>query len=236
MIYGAMLAGGVGSRMKSATIPKQFLEVDGKPIIIYTLQNMLKVQRFDYIYIATHKDYLEYMRDMVKRYTNEPQRVRIIEGGKERMDSIQNVTDAIVSDEGIYSDDVIVIHDAVRPLVSEKILNDSIDVAGKYGACVCGLPAVDTMLYSEDGKVVTTIPERSKLFNGQAPDSFLLPRFLEMQSNLSPEQRKVITGTSQICTMNNQPIYIIEGDSLNFKLTTDSDLEMFKSYIGENKN
>ena len=233
MIYGAMLAGGVGSRMKSAVIPKQFLEVDGKPIIIYTLQNMLKVDRFDYIYIATHKDYLAYMKEMVQKYTDKPEKVRIIEGGKERMDSIHNVTDAILKDEGVHEDDVIVIHDAVRPLVTEKILNDSIDAAGTYGACVCGLPAVDTMLYSEDGKVVTTIPERSKLFNGQAPDSFSLPRFLEMQANLTEEQREVITGTSQICTMNNQPIYIIEGDPLNFKLTTDGDLLIFKSIIDD---
>ena len=124
MIYGAMLAGGVGSRMKSAVIPKQFLEVEGKPIIIYTLQNMLKVDRFDYIYIATHKDYLAYMKEMVQKYTDKPEKVRIIEGGKERMDSIHNVTDAILKDEGVHEDDVIVIHDAVRPLVTEKILND----------------------------------------------------------------------------------------------------------------
>ena len=78
MIYGAMLAGGVGSRMKSAVIPKQFLEVEGKPIIIYTLQNMLKVDRFDYIYIATHKDYLAYMKEMVQKYTDKPEKVRII--------------------------------------------------------------------------------------------------------------------------------------------------------------
>lgn len=231
MIYGAMLAGGVGSRMKSATIPKQFLEVQGQPIILYTLRNMLKVERFDYIYIATHHDYIVYMKEMVQKYVEMPQKVRIIEGGKERMDSIHNVTDAIVADEGLHEDDVIVIHDAVRPLVTEKILNDSIDAAGKYGACVCGLPAVDTMLYSEDGKVVTNIPERSKLYNGQAPDSFSLPRFLEMQNNLTEEQKKVITGTSQICTMNEQPIYIIEGDPLNFKLTTDGDLLIFKSMI-----
>lgn len=235
MIYGAMLAGGVGSRMKSATIPKQFLEVDGQPIILYTLRNMLKVKRFDYIYIATHKDYIAYMEDMVKKYADTPEKVRIIEGGKERMDSIKNVTDAIVEDCGLHEEDVIVIHDAVRPLVTEKILNDSIDAAGEYGACVCGVPAVDTMLYSEDGKVVTDIPERSKLYNGQAPDSFRLKRFLEMQENLTEEQKKKITGTSQICTMNHQPIYIIEGDAINFKLTTDGDLLIFKSIIGENK-
>ena len=131
----------------------------------------------------------------------------------------------------LFVDDVIVIHDAVRPLVTEKILNDSIDAAAAYGACVCGVPAVDTMLYSEDGKVVTDIPERSKLYNGQAPDSFSLPRFLEMQNNLTEEQKKMITGTSQICTMNHQPIYIIDGDPLNFKLTTDGDLRIFKSMI-----
>ena len=233
MIYGAMLAGGVGSRMKSATIPKQFLEVEGKPIIIYTLLNMLKVERFDYIYIATHKDYLDYMKDMVNKYVDKPEKVRIIEGGKERMDSIHNVTDAIVNDEGIHDDDVIVIHDAVRPLVTEKILNDSIDAAGTYGACVCGLSAVDTMLYSEDGKIVTNIPERSKLYNGQAPDSFSLPRFLEMQNNLTEEQKKVIVGTSQICTMNHQQMYIIEGDPLNFKITTDGDLLILKSIISK---
>ena len=85
MIYGAMLAGGVGSRMKSAVIPKQFLEVDGKPIIIYTLQNMLKVDRFDYIYIATHKDYLAYMKEMVQKYTDKPEKVRIIERSRRYM-------------------------------------------------------------------------------------------------------------------------------------------------------
>jgi 2-C-methyl-D-erythritol 4-phosphate cytidylyltransferase len=233
MIYGAMLAGGVGSRMKSATIPKQFLEVDGQPIILYTLRNMLKVERFDYIYIATHRDYISYMEKMIQEYIDTPGKVRIIEGGKERMDSIHNVTDAIVADCGLREEDVIVIHDAVRPLVTEKILNDSIDAAREYGACVCGLPAVDTMLFSEDGKVVTNIPERSKLYNGQAPDSFRLKRFLDMQDNLTEEQKKVITGTSQICTMNGQPIYIIEGDALNFKLTTDGDLLIFKSMIGK---
>lgn len=233
MIYGAMLAGGVGSRMKSAAIPKQFLEVDGQPIILYTLRNMLKVERFDYIYIATHRDYISYMEKMIQEYIDTPEKVRIIEGGKERMDSIHNVTDAIVADCGLREEDVIVIHDAVRPLVTEKILNDSIDAAREYGACVCGLPAVDTMLFSEDGKVVTNIPERSKLYNGQAPDSFRLKRFLDMQDNLTEEQKKVITGTSQICTMNGQPIYIIEGDALNFKLTTDGDLLIFKSMIGK---
>lgn len=119
MIYGAMLAGGSGTRVKSSKIPKQFIEIGGKPIIIYTLENMLKVKRFDYIYIAVHKDYEDYMNEQVKKNIPESEKVRVILGGKERMDTINNVTTAITNDNGIHDDDVIVIHDAVRPFVTE---------------------------------------------------------------------------------------------------------------------
>jgi 2-C-methyl-D-erythritol 4-phosphate cytidylyltransferase len=149
------------------------------------------------------------------------------------MDSIHNVTAAIEADNGIGEEDVIVIHDAVRPFVTEKILNDSIDCAAKYGACVCGLPCADTILHSVKGDVVDDIPPRGELFCGQAPDSFRLKHFMDMQDSLTEEQKKVITGTSQICTMNNQPIYIIEGDAINFKITTDSDLVMVRNLLGE---
>ena len=149
------------------------------------------------------------------------------------MDSIHNVTAAIEADNGINEDDVIVIHDAVRPFVTEKILNDSIDAAAKFGACVCGLPCADTILHSVSGDVVDDIPTRSELFCGQAPDSFRLAHFIRMQEALTPEQRAVITGTSQICTMNGQPIHMIEGDAINFKITTDSDLLMVRTLLGD---
>lgn len=231
MIYGAMLAGGTGTRVKSSKIPKQFIEINGKPIIIYTLQNMLKVTRFDYIYIAVHKDYEDYMNEQVKANIEQSHKVRIILGGKERMDSINNVTSAITADNGLHDGDVIVIHDAVRPFVTEKILNDSIDCAGEFGACVCGLPCADTILHSKGGEYVEDIPARGELFSGQAPDSFRLANFIDMQNNLTDEQRKVITGTSQICTMNNQPIHLIDGDAINFKITTDSDLLIVKTLL-----
>lgn len=233
MIYGAMLAGGSGTRVKSADVPKQFIEIGGAPIIIHTLKAMLKVKRFDVIYIAAREDYIGYLEEQVEKNIDESSRVKIIPGGKERMDTIRNVTDAIEADHGIGEEDVIVIHDAVRPFVSEKILNDSIDCAYENGACVCGLPCADTILHSVKGDVVDDIPARSELYSGQAPDSFRLKRFVEMQENLTDEQKAQITGTSQICTMNGQPIYIIEGDALNFKITTDSDLVMVRTLLGE---
>ena len=231
MIYGAMLAGGSGTRVKSSNVPKQFIEIKGKPIIVYTLINMLKVQRFDCIIIAAREDYIDYLEAKVAEFVKDSHRVRIIPGGKERMDSIKCVTDAIEGEFGVTEEDVIVIHDAVRPFVTEKILNDSIDAAAEFGACVCGLPCADTILHSAKGDIVDDIPKRSELFSGQAPDSFRLKHFLEMQAALTPEQRAVITGTSQICTMNGQPIHIIEGDAINFKITTDSDLLMVKTLL-----
>lgn len=235
MIYGAMLAGGSGTRIKTSVIPKQFIEINGQPIILYTLKNMLRVERFDYIYIAVRDDYKDYLRKQVEENIEQKQKVRIISGGKERIDSINSVTGAIVSDNGLREDDVIVIHDAVRPFVTEKILNDSIDCAAQYGACVCGLPCADTILHSKSGKIVEDIPNRAELFSGQAPDSFRLMHFIDMKNNLTEEQKKIITGTSQICTFNNQPIYIIEGDAINFKITTDSDLVMVKNLLGANE-
>lgn len=233
MIYGAMLAGGSGTRVKSSDVPKQFIEINDQPIIIHTLKNMLKVKRFDCVYIACREDYIDYLKKQVTDNVDEPERVRVIAGGKERMDSIHSVTAAIEEDNGIHEDDVIVIHDAVRPFVTEKILNDSIDCAAKYGACVCGLPCADTILHSVKGGVVDDIPPRGELYSGQAPDSFRLKHFIEMQENLTEEQKSRITGTSQICTMNGQPIYIIEGDAINFKITTDSDLLMVRTLLGE---
>lgn len=235
MIYAALLAGGTGTRVKSSKIPKQFIEINDKPIIAYTLENMLKLGRFDFIYIAIHKDFEQYMAETIEKFIEQKEKVKVILGGKERMDTIDNVTNAIINDNGLNDDDVIVIHDAVRPFVTEKILNDSIDCAAKYMACVAGLPASDTMLHSFDGNVVADIPQRSELFHGQAPDSFNLKHFIDMQNNLTEEQKKVIVGTSQICTFNNQPIYLVEGDAINFKITTDSDLIIVKSLLEEKK-
>ncbi len=235
MIYGALLAGGSGTRIKSSNIPKQFIVINEKPIIIYTIEHMFAVKRFDCIYIAVHKDFYDYMQEMVDNHIPEKEKVRIILGGKERMDTIHNVMDAIQTENGIHKEDVIVIHDSVRPFVTEKILNDSIDAAMKYGAVVTALPASDTIIHSLDQQVVSDIPDRSIVFHGQAPDSFNLKLFIEMEENLTEEQKKMITGTSQVCTFNNKQLHMIEGDAINFKITTDSDLVIVRSILEKEK-
>ncbi len=240
MNYAAILAGGVGSRIKSASIPKQFIEIDGDPVIYYTMLSILKPKLFDKIYIAAHKDWIGFIDALVRSdFSRDADKIRVIEGGKERMDSIMNVVSVIGSDCDISSEDIIVIHDAARPFVGKNILRDSINAASEYGACVAGLAAADTMLYSDGGAFVDDIPPRKKIFHGQSPDSFRLKLFIEMLNNLSEEQRANITGTSQICTLNNHKLHLIKGDAMNFKITTDFDLfiaeQVAKKFKGDLK-
>lgn len=232
MNYGVILASGGGTRIKSIDVPKQYYEIKGVPIIIYTLRSMLAANLFDYIYIVINKDYSLLLDGYLKKFISDEysSKIKVVYGGKERIDSIHNVINEISKNE-IDVDDVVVIHDAVRPFVTKKILEDSVLGARKYGATVATVPAADTMLVSKVGDYVDEIPNRKFLYKGQAPDSFNIKKLIELESNLTDEQKSIITGTSQICTMNNYPIKMIPGDEINFKITLDSDLELAKSII-----
>ena len=236
MNYAVLLAGGTGSRMKSIEIPKQYYEIDEIPIIVYTLKTFIKVDCFDYIYIAVNDEFKDYMNSILKKYIDEKNisKITLVSGGNERIDSIHNVITTI-DKNNINDDDIIVIHDAVRPFVTEKIIIDNIEGAEKYGATVTSVPVNDTILLSTDGDYVDRIPIRKTLFNGQSPDSFNLKTFIELENKLTDEQKEIITGTSQVCTLNNYPIKMIEGDTINFKITTDADLELAEHIILKRK-
>lgn len=232
MNYGVILAGGKGTRIKKINIPKQYYEINGIPIIIYTLRKMLSIKAFDYIYIAIDNDYYGVVNNYLNKFIdkNSLKKIKIVTGGKERIDTIHNVIEEIKKND-ISDNDVIVIHDAVRPFVTERILKDSIEGARKYGACVASVKVSDTMLISTSGEYVEKIPDRNSIYKGQSPDSFNLKKFIELETNLTEEEKKIIVGTSQICTMNNYPIRMIEGDNINFKITSDSDIDLAENII-----
>ncbi len=232
MNYGVILASGKGTRIKdNINIPKQFRKINDKPVIIYTIQRFLKENLFDSIYIVVSKEYLEYTNNILKEYLESTKNIKIVCGGKERIDSITNSINSIVADNGCNEDDIIVIHDAVRPFVTDKILKNSIDGARKYDAVVCAMPVADTLLYSTNNIIVEKIPDRSMFYKGQAPDSFKLKTFIELLDNLTEEQKQKLTGTSQVCTFNNYPMHIIDGDELNFKITTKSDFALAEAIV-----
>jgi len=225
MNYAIILAAGFGTRIKNLDIPKQYYKINGIPIIMYTIKKFIDLNCFDYIYLTVDKDYQDYMQNLLKEHIKEYEQIHIITGGKERIDSIHNVIKQI-DYKTVGANDIIVVHDGVRPFVTEDIILDSIECAKEYGACVTSSPVNDTILQSHNGEYVDNIPIRSTLFCGQSPDTFNLKKFIEMINGLDEKQKSKVTGTSDICTFYDVPIKMIKGNNLNFKITTDADLEI----------
>ena len=138
MIYAAILAGGVGKRIERYSIPKQFITIAGTPIVVITLREFLKNDRFELIYIAVHKDWREYLNNLINASfsQHEIEKLRIIDGGKERLDSFANAMNEIVQEKGVNEEDILICHDSVRPFVSSQMINDCIDATLEDGLAI----------------------------------------------------------------------------------------------------
>ena len=151
MNYGIILAGGVGQRMRRTGMPKQFLEVFGKPIIIYTLQKFEYCDDIDEVVIVCHSSWKEYMESMIQRYGLKKIRA-VIPGGKDRQDSLLNGVKYIKAN-GAKNEDVVVIHDGVRPLIQESIISENVRVAKKHGSAMTVRPVIESVIVSDKDEV-----------------------------------------------------------------------------------
>lgn len=172
MIYAGILAGGIGSRMGNVPLPKQFLDIDNKPILIHTIEKFILVSEFNEIIIATPAQWISHTQDILKKYNITDQRVKVVAGGTDRNETIMNIIDHIRNTQGINNDDVIVTHDAVRPFLTQRIIKENIEVAAKYGAVDTVIEAIDTIVMSKDKQNIHSIPVRNEMYQGQTPQSF----------------------------------------------------------------
>lgn len=230
MIFGAILAGGTGSRMNMDTCPKQFLPLGDRPVLLHTLERFLECARFDRSFIGVHPDWVEYVGQLTAPWQD---RVEIVEGGADRNGTIFNVIDAIERRFGVSDDHVIVTHDAVRPFVTERILQENIDGALKYGAVDTVIPATDTIVVSRDGEVICDIPLRSQLYQGQTPQSFNICLLKRLYHSLSPEEKSILTDASKICVVRDHPVHLVMGEVTNMKITTQGDYKMAQALVGK---
>ena len=183
MVIGAIFAGGIGSRMGSADMPKQYLQLGSKPIIVHTIEKFVVNPGIDRIIVLCPKAWIAHTKDLVKKYLGEAiaEKINVVEGGSTRNGTLENALKFINENFAIDDDSVIVTHDAVRPFVTHRIIDENIEAAKKYGACDTVIPATDTIVRSEDGENVSSIPTRSELYQGQTPQSF---RIKELESVL----------------------------------------------------
>ncbi len=234
MVFGAILAGGVGSRMHMADMPKQFLPLGDKPIIVHTLEKFLASPEFDAVYIGVHGDWVNYMNDLIEKYIPESaaKNIRAIAGGSDRNETILNIVAAIEADHGESDEHIIVSHDAVRPFITLRMIEENIKYAKQYGAADTVIAAVDTIVVSEDGKFITDIPERRKMYQGQTPQSFKINLLKELYNSLTPEEKGILTDACKICVVRNHPVYLVEGSYTNIKVTTPGDYKIAQAMVG----
>lgn len=233
MIFGAILAGGVGSRMNISDMPKQFLPLGDKPIIAHTLEKFLTCQRFDCVYIGVHPDWVTYMNDIADKYVkSQRDRVKIVAGGSDRNGTILNIIDDIEKNFGENEDNIIVTHDSVRPFVTLRMIEENIDAAVEYGAVDTVTAAVDTIVSSDDGFIISNIPDRSKMYQGQTPQSFKISLLKKLYNSLSDAEKQALTDACKICVVRDYPVRLVEGSPTNLKITTVGDYKIAQAMVG----
>ena len=233
MVFAVIVAGGVGSRMGNTGIPKQFMELCGKPIIIHTIERFLHSERIDKIYIGVHPEWIDYLQTLLQEHFGSTDIAVVVQGGADRNATVFNVLDKIESDYGVSDDHIVLTHDAVRPFITQKIIDENIDAAFKYGAAAVAYNSIDTIVVSDDNEFITSVPERRKMYNVQTPQTFKINLLRNLFESLSEDEKKTLTDACRICTVRNQPVYIVEGDISNIKITTPTDFK-FAEAIAEN--
>lgn len=228
MNIGVILAGGSGSRMGIVDKPKQFIDIYGKPIIVHTLETFDSHPEIDYIAIVCLEEWMDDLKILLRKF--EINKVKwIVNGGKTRQESVYNVLETISKECKL--DDIVVIHDSVRPLVTHKIINNNIIGAKKYGAVDTVVPSVDTIVKSVDGGKISNIPNRSELFIGQTPQSFKFSLIKEAHEEAMKENVLNSTDDCQLVLRIKEDVHLVEGEKLNFKITSFEDLTLLKAII-----
>ena len=222
-----ILAGGVGSRM-GVDRPKQYLVIDDKPIIVYCLEIFEKHNDIDNIVIVVSDEWKDYVIENVKKYG-----INKVCGyapaGRTRQHSIYNGLKC--TETNAPETDVVIIHDAARPLVSDKIIKDCIIGAVEDDGAMPVISVKDTIYQSKDGKSMENLLKRSELFAGQAPESFDFKRYLDIHNSVSDDEIAATAGSSEIAYRHGMKIRLVEGSERNFKITTIEDLETFETII-----
>lgn len=231
MVYAEILAGGIGRRMGNNDMPKQFLMLGNKPIIIHTLEQFLLVSEFSKIIIGCPKDWVGYMNDLILKYIGNDDKVIVIEGGADRNGTIMNACKYIESNFGLTSKDILVTHDAVRPFVDYRIIMDNIKACKKYDAVDTMIPATDTIVESLDGKILSSVPIRDYLYLGQTPQTFKIKELVNTYESLTEEEKKILTDACKMFVIKDKKVGFIQGEQYNLKITTMHDLKLANAIL-----
>lgn len=233
MNIAVIFAGGVGRRMNTRGLPKQFLKVNGVPIIIHTLQVFERCEQIDKIVVACVPEYINYLKEQVMLYHIEKV-AEIVPGGETGQQSIYN---GLCCAENIAAGEksVVLLHDGVRPLIDEDLVHRNIKSVYTYGSGISCVSAKETVVLSEDHVSIDDTTDRSMTFFARAPQSFWLDEILHFQRKAIDEQMEFVDS----CTLMQyygKKLHIVETSSQNIKITTPDDFYIFKAILSAKEN
>jgi 2-C-methyl-D-erythritol 4-phosphate cytidylyltransferase len=226
-VFAILPAAGLGTRMAGPQ-PKQFLALDGVPILIHSLRAFASVERITAIYVAVRKPEMERVKAQIAEY-GFTGRVHVVEGGDNRQESVAHALAALPAE----SDDIVLVHDAVRPLIDAATIDRTIDAVVKHGAAIVGMPAVDTIKQVErtsDGALVTSTIPREFVVLAQTPQGF---RYGLLQSAFAEATADGFVGTDEASVVERagQTVAVVPGSQMNLKITKPGDLELAEFYL-----
>lgn len=231
-VFVVLPAAGIGTRMApghaTRNAPKQFLSLGGLPVLVHSLRAFAAVPRVSAIYVAVRKTEVGRMSTLVASYQLD-QRVRVVQGGDNRQESVGNALKSIQAAD----DDIILVHDAVRPLIDPATIERTIDAVEKHGAAIVGLPAVDTIKQvtrTADGAIVTATIPREYVVQAQTPQGF---RWNLLRRAFAEAEADGFVGTDEasVVERSGAQVAVVMGSPANLKITQPGDLELAEFYL-----
>ena len=220
-----LMMGGSGTRF-GADIPKQFIEVNGKPLFSYIVEKYAKLEAVSAIVCVCHGSWLDFTKDWIAdKGVNCP--VSVVEGGASRSESVKNGLEA--AKEYAEAQDVVLIHDATHPYVDEENLNKVIFATRRHGGATLGAKQYDTVygINPDSGLLEEVIP-RETVVTGASPEAFLFGKIYDIYKNTPLEELEKFTSAGALALANNIPMEVVPTNLINLKITYRNDMEIFK--------
>jgi 2-C-methyl-D-erythritol 4-phosphate cytidylyltransferase len=246
-VFVILPAAGIGTRMSAGSnagghpTPKQFLALSGVPVLVHSLRAFLAVPRVEAIYVAVRKTEIDRVRAQIAEFglgvPGLGGKVHFVEGGNIRQQSVSNALDRLVADTGCGEDDVVLVHDAARPLIDAATIDRTIDAVAEHGAAIVGLPAVDTIKQVErtaHGAIVTATIPRERIVQAQTPQG---ARFGLLRRAFAEAAADEFSSTDEASVLERAGIEVtvVPGSPRNFKITQPGDLELAEFYLSNQK-
>ena len=231
MNIAIILSGGVGSRM-GLNLPKQYVIVNNQPVLNYCLATFFENENIDAVVVVVADEWIEFVKEHISNL-NPSKPVFFAQPGETRQYSIYNGLN-VVRENGFTDNDIVIVHDGARPLVSHELIKRCLEGCKEADGVMPVIPVKDTVYLSEDGKHIQSLLNRSHLWAGQAPEAFRFGTYIKVHDEMKREDLLKITGSTEIAYKAGLNCQMVEGDPMNFKITTPEDLSNFESLLHKN--